>query len=114
MAATSSTSSTPNSAASALASNTFLSPSYSKLPTRKRSHVEHLGSDEFENKYRRTSPSPHITRSTTPSTSSGQEYPAAEDGFLDLTAFVHPQNTSLVNSIAYTSHVGTMTTSLER
>jgi hypothetical protein len=91
MAATSSTSSTPNSAASAWASNTFLSPPHSKLPTRKRSHAEHLGFGESENKYRRTSPSPHITRSTTPSTSSGQEYPSVEDGFLDLTAFVHTQ-----------------------
>jgi len=114
MPATSSTSSTPNSAASALASNAFLSPSHSKLPTRKRSHAEHLGFDESENKYRRTSPSPHITRSTTPSTSSGQEYPAAEGGFLDLTAFVHTKNTFLINSTADILYVGTMRASLER
>lgn len=92
MGATSSTSSTPNSTASAVAANNLLSPSQVHLPTRKRSHAEHISFIESENKYRRTSPSPHITRSTTPSTSSGQDFTITADGFLDLTVYAHSRS----------------------
>lgn len=87
----SSTSSTPDSAASAkgaLADNSQLD-----VLSRKRTLGEHLGSNSHSqsgNKSRRTSPSPHATRSTTPSTSSGGDFPQLEDGFFDLTGFVSP------------------------
>jgi hypothetical protein len=88
MASTSSTASSPNSAASL---GEVVSPTQMNLPTRKRSHSSHLDGflEPYEgNKSRRTTPSPFPTGPATPATSSGYGYPTFGDGYFDLTLFV--------------------------
>ena len=75
--ASSSTASSPNSRESMA----YLIPSRTNVPTRKRSHSEHLDGSlpSYEdNKSQRTSPSPYVTGPTTPSTNSGYDYPVLD------------------------------------
>lgn len=88
----SSTSSTPNSAVSGLAVSSLLNPSQINIPSRKRSHGEHIGlgtADDSESKSRRGSPAPSRSSSTKLPRVSGRIYPVLDNGFVDLTAFVY-------------------------